>query len=209
MDVDTQDLLRQLDELKRKIGMQDEELHLDQPPPWSKSDLAELVKFEQFPSRITALAGRPPGNAREKMSDTQKRYPRMLYQAQRHPRNGKWVLYLEQPQRYQYPTVEHFEQARIEYEKFSEGCMRVVKTEGEMQAAFREGWRDSTADALQVREDEFKAAGQEAAERSYVDRNISEKAQAEVKAYEAERFGHQPEIPEKPRRGRPRKTVAA
>ena len=189
-------LQQQIADLKRQVGMVDEHLDVSQPPPFSRSELAELVKFEQFPSPITVLAGKPPGNAREKMSDNQKRWPRMVYLA-RQGQNGKWVTSLERPEQWQFAIQGSYDRAREAYEKFAESCQRIVSTEREYEAALREGWRDSAQAALEFREQQFKEQGEIAAHRNYEDRNMGEQAKAESAAAEAEHFGHLPAIPEK------------
>ena len=98
-DVDMKALQQELMELRIKLGMEDKDLDIPKAPRFSPQEARELAKFEQFPSEITALAGKPPGNPW-----TFRAYPRMLYQAQRHPVNGKWVLFIDMPKRYDYPT---------------------------------------------------------------------------------------------------------
>lgn len=202
---DPQEMLRQIEDLKRQVGVLNPTPELPPRKHFSPADAPELAKFEQFPSQITAEAGKPPGNPWKFRP-----YPRCLYMARQHPRNGKFVLELERPEEWQFPTTNQWERAMEEYRKFAESCLRTVQSEGEHQAAIRDGWRDSAKEALEYREEQAKAVSTAAAERAYQDRNMSEAAQAEAAKYESEHFGHQAEIPEAPerkRRGRPRKNV--
>ena len=195
------ELLRQIEDLQRQMGSS---INPELPPRkhYSPGDAPELAKFEQFPSQITADAGKPPGNPWKFRP-----FPRCVYMARQHPRNGKYCLSLEQPNRYDFSTENQWDQAMEQYRKFSESCLRTVQSEREYEAAKLEGWRDSAAEALEYRELEMKKLGDEAAARAYTDRNLSEAAQAEVAQAESEHFGHLAEIPEKRRPGRPRKTA--
>ena len=191
---DLRALQQQMEELRRLTALSTPEpVQLPERRHFSAADAPELAKFEQFPSAITALAGKPPGNPHKFRA-----YPRCLYQAKRHPKNGKWCLSMDRPERWEYPTTDHWEQAMEQYRRFSESCLRTVASEGEHQAAEREGWRNSATEALEFREQEQERLGQEAAERNYRDRLMSEPALAESQAAEAEHFGHLPEIPERP-----------
>lgn len=195
------DLQAQLDALKARLAVDTPPEKPLQKKHYSASELAELVKFEQFPSEITVMAGKPPGNPWKFRP-----FPRMLRMARQHPKTGKWVMSLERPNRYDFPTETQYDQAREQYEKFSESCLRVVQTEREYDAAKAEGWRDTDKEAFEFREQEQAKLAQEAAERAYRDRNMSENAKAEAEKVEAETFGHVAEIPEAPRRrGRPAK----
>lgn len=201
---DPLELLAQIEDLRRRAGLIDETSAVPPRMHFSPSDAVELAKFEQFPSQITAVAGKPPGNPWKFRP-----YPRMLYMARQHPSNGKWTLCLERPERYNFPTENQWDMAMEQYRQFAASCIRMVQNEQEHKAARLDGWRDSSKEALEFREQEFKAQGQEAAERAYRDRNMSEAAQAEVAKAEAEHFGHLPNIPEKPKRKYTRKAKPA
>lgn len=213
-DVDMKALQQELMELRIKLGMEDKDLDIPKAPRFSPQEARELAKFEQFPSEITALAGKPPGNPW-----VFRPYPRMLYQAQRHPVNGKWVLFIDMPKRYDYPTENQWDMACEQARQFAAACQKIVHSEREHQAARDDGWRDSAKEALEFREQELIKRGDEAAERNYRDRNMSEKALAEVEKAESAHFGHLPEIPETPlpprtkrkytRRAKPEQTPAA
>jgi len=79
---------------------------------------------------------------------------------------------------------------------------RVVKDEGQEKAAKAEGFAEdpkAAVEALDVRE---KGISQEAAERIFRDRNLSEAAKAEVAKAEAATPEQVPDIPEQPRQKR-------
>ncbi len=196
-DVDVKALEQELLEMRIKLGMEDRDIDIPRAPKYSPQEARELAKFEQFPSDITVLAGKPPGNPWKFRP-----YPRMLYRAQRHPINGKWALFMDMPKRYDYPTENQWEMASEQARQFAAGCQRTVESEREHKAAREEGWRDSAKEALESKEQERIAAGDEAAARNFRDKGMSEKALAEVAEAEAAHFGHLPEIPEKPRRKR-------
>lgn len=94
-------------------------------------------------------------------------------------------------------------------ETWTNGCQMIVRSEQEHQKAKENGWRDTQAEAIEAFEAKERKLGQAAAERAYEDRNMSEAAKAEVEAAESQTVEHLPEVPEKRRRGRPRKNVAA
>jgi hypothetical protein len=157
-----------------------------------------MAKWEQRPSEYT-LGGLKPGRPFKFEA-----YPRMMYQA-RQANNGKWLVSMEMPSRFGFPDDNSWDRACLEATRFSEACQRIVNDEAEHKRARDEGWRDNPKEAMEFREALEKAVGDAAAERNFRDRNMSEKAKEESAAAEAEHFGHLPEIPEKPRRGRPRK----
>ena len=179
-----------------------------QPFPYSQSELKEMAKFEQFPSKITALAGVEPGNPPHKLTDNQKRYPRMLYKAQRDPdQGGKWAVFREVPNQYGFRDPQEWQRAVASAEYFGRSCQMTVNSEDEHARAKAQGWSDSSIEAMEYVTAERAAIGEIAAQRAYEDRNLSENAKAEAAAAESEHFGHLPAIPEKPkaRRGRPPK----
>ena len=159
----------------------------------------EMAAWEQRPSEYT-IGGLKPGRPFKFEA-----FPRMMYLAHQ-TNNGKWMVSMEQPSRFGFPDDNSWDRACQEALRFNEGCQRVVNDEAEYKRAKDEGWRETPKDAMEFREALEKAIGDAAAERNYRDRNMGEKAKEEVAAAEAEHFGHLAEIPEKPRRGRPRKT---
>lgn len=173
------------------------------PPPeqprYNAQEAKLLAKFEQFPSEITVLARMAPGNPHHLLQG--KRFPRMLYKAQQsQAHGGKWATGAEIPRRAPGENEQDWNRRVDEAQRFAESCQRVVADEVEYSRAHEEGWRDSAQEAMAFHEARASAVSQETAERNYRDKNMSEKAQAEAAAAEAEHFGHLPEIPEQPRR---------
>lgn len=203
-------LQQQMEEMQRRMGVLPDAVPVAPRKPWagvySEADCVELAKFEQFESAITHAAGRPPGNPRV----GSKPYPRMLYRAERDPNNGKWCVSMDRPEEYQFMAKEHYERALEQYKKFAESCIRVVNSESEHAAAAKDGWCESAGAAVEWRDRQNIKISDETAERHYRDSKMSEAARAEVEQFEAENPGHQPEVPEAPRRrpGRPRKDAS-
>jgi hypothetical protein len=127
-------------------------------------------------------------------------FPQMLYKAQRTPGSGKWATSMEAPSRFGFPDDVSWDRACQEAVRFAETCQRIVQDETERSRAMEDGWRPSPSLAVEAMQEKDKVIGDEAAQRAYRDRNMSEKAQAEVEQFEASSFGHQPEIPEKKKR---------
>ena len=126
------------------------------------------------------------------------RYPRMLYMAQRRP-DG--VVSVGEPDDHAFSNVTGAG------EQFNRRCQLIVRGEQEETAALERGWRRSATEALERFESKEKHIADAAAHRSYEDRNMGEKAKAEVAAAEAETVEHVAEVPEKRRVGRPRKVA--
>ncbi len=176
-------------------------------PRYSTSEAKVLAKFEQFPSEITILAGVAPGNPAHLLQG--KRFPRMLYKAQQAPGSGKYATGCELPRRAP-GEDENVWNARVEAaNRFAESCQMIVQDEVGYSRAHEDGWRDSSQEALAFVEERSRAIAQETLERNARDKKMSEKAQAEVAAAEANHFGHLPEIPEKPKRKYTRRSAAA
>lgn len=95
-------------------------------------------------------------------------------------------------------------------EKWTATCQMVVKDEAELIKYREIGWRESQAEAMERFEAKEQKLGNEAAERAYRDRNMGEKAKAEIAAVEASTDEHVAEVPVAPikrRPGRPRKNA--
>lgn len=131
-------------------------------------------------------------------------YPRMVYRAKKRPDGRVSVgetddrLFEGRPGAADRPGAA---------ELFTSSCQMIVGNEMEHQRAKENGWRDTQAEALEAFEAKERAIGDAAAHRAYEDRNLSEKAKEEVELVEAASFEHVPEIPAKPKRGRPRKVA--
>jgi hypothetical protein len=140
-------------------------------------------------------------------------FPAMLYKARQIPSGmpgaGKWATGMERPAKVQFATAEAWDNACQAVEVFVRSCQMIVNNDEEYKRAKEAGWCDTAPLAEEAAQLEQKKIGDETAERNYRDRMMSEKAKAEVAEYEAENFGHQPEIPVAKKRGRPRKEAAA
>lgn len=96
-------------------------------------------------------------------------------------------------------------------DSFNRGCQRIVKGPQEMQSALEGGWHQTQQDALESYERKERLRSDAAAHRAYEDRNLSEKARAEMGTAEAATPEHVAEVSEKPRAKRlyKRRNVAA
>lgn len=159
----------------------------------------EMARWEQRPSEYTI--GSQPGNPFRFQF-----FPAMVYKADRLPGSGKWACSAPAPSRFAFTNDNEWARACQEADAFTVSCQKIVNNEEEHKRALEsgEGWRNSPKEALEWRERLEKQIGDAAAERNFRDRNMSEKALAEVEKAEAEHFGHLPEIPEQPRRRRGR-----
>lgn len=160
----------------------------------------EYAKFEQFPHSKWAFGN--PGNPYVK-----REFPKMVYRAER--RNGKIMCMETEPDVYEYKDDRAYRFARESAERFTRECQRIVNDEVELSHAFEDGFRLSPKEAIEhahKREDQYS---QEIAHRNHDDRNLSEKAKAEIKEVTALVGEPVPEVPEKPkaRRGRPPKVA--
>lgn len=160
----------------------------------------EMRKWEQFPSKWTGSAG--PGNPY-----TYRPFPKMLYRAEHW--QGAIRCMAAPPDPGEFKDPREFERAEAAAAKFTEKCQKVVNDDREYQMAMESGWRESAKEATEHLEQRDRDYATLAAQRNYEDRNMSEPAKREIaKAVEAAE-GHVAEIPEKKRRGRPRKNPAA
>ena len=123
-------------------------------------------------------------------------YPKMLYRARRRPDGVVSVGEGDDRILGGQPGIA---------ESFTNGCQKIVRDEAEERAAISDGWANTQQQALERFESKEKAVADVAAHRSYEDRNMSEKAQAEAAVVEASEFAHVPEVTRK--RGRPRKAA--
>ena len=162
---------------------------------------AELEKFEQFPGRY----GNNPGNPYK-----YRPFPKMLYRAEKY--KGKVCCMAAPPDSNDFANVNEHQRAEESARRFTERCQLIVKDEREMQAAMENGYRHSPKEAVEYLEGRDRENFRAAAEREYQDRNMSEPAREEAKAAAAEHFDEAGEqlaaVPEKRRRGRPRKDAA-
>lgn len=138
-------------------------------------------------------------------------YPAMLYKARKYNDQGAWKTHVPEPQREAFPTDQDWRRAQELAERFTASCQRIVNSKEEAEAAYRDGWRPHPKEAVDFMNGLDDDIAKAAAYRAYEDRNMSEKAKAEIAQAEAESDGmHVAEVVEKPkaRRGRPRKDAA-
>ena len=84
---------------------------------------------------------------------------------------------------------------------------RIVQDESQQRLALGQGWsltQPEAYDAVGARHREFARL---AAERTYTERWMSEAARQEAAEVDETTLAHVPEIPEAPKRGRPKKAV--
>ena len=92
-------------------------------------------------------------------------------------------------------------------EQWSRQCQLTVGNEIEMRKAFENGWRATPQEALDYLEARDNAISNITAARQVADSTMSPVAQREAEAADQSTLKHLPEIPEKRKRGRPRKTA--
>lgn len=148
----------------------------------------ELLKWERKPDY------RPENNP----------YPRMLYKAYKGS-DGVIRCMDSEPTSFRFADLGVYQREIDRIKAFNESCQKTVQTQEQHKAAFADGWRDTAkeAEAAQMawEHDMQKAA----AERAYQDRNMSEKAQAEIAAAEVSTLDPLVEVPVKRRGpGRPK-----
>lgn len=140
-------------------------------------------------------------------TDGGERYPMMLYKAKKE--NGKNQAAMAEPPREMFPNDELWRRATEMAFQFNQRAQRIVKDEQEYEVARRDGWRDSIHDAVAFLNGLDDDVAKAAAHRAYEDRNMSDAAKREIREAEAAaEMNHVAEVPEKKRRGRPRKSAA-
>lgn len=140
-------------------------------------------------------------------ADGFERFPMMVYKAKKE--NGKNLAAMQEPPREAFPNDELWRRATEMAFQFNQRAQRIVKDEAEYEAARRDGWRDTIHEAVAYLNGLDDDVAKAAAHRAYEDRNMSDAAKREIRAAEdAAEMDHVAEVPEKPRRGRPRKSAA-
>ena len=129
-------------------------------------------------------------------------YPRMMYRAYK-GEDGVVRCMDAEPKPWLYANQEMYRMACEQVAQFNLSCQKTVGVipengPAEERAAQEEGWRTTPQAAMESVFALQRAITTAAAERSYRDRNISEKARAEVAAAEAETPDQLPEIKQKP-----------
>ena len=157
-----------------------------------------MEKFEQFPSKY----GSSPGNPY-----TYRPYPKMLYKAELW--QGKPCCLAAPPDSSEFANPGEYQRMEEAARRFSQRCQMIVNDESERARAMESGYRESPAEAVEYLEQRQRDLGRAAAERIHADRLMSDKAQAEATEAAREHFDtegeHLAAVPEKRRRGRPRK----
>ncbi len=133
-------------------------------------------------------------------------FPMMLSKAQKKA-NGQYAVHEMPPMRWLYAPGQigdaQWDQAVLMAEEFTRRCQRTVRNQQEYERALADGWVVGQEQALAAAESYERAIADAAAHRAWEDRNLSEPAQREVAAVEAETHEHVAEVPRK--RGRPKK----
>lgn len=130
-------------------------------------------------------------------------YPRMLYRAYK-GEDGVVRCMEEEPKPWLYANQEMYRMACERVAQFNLSCQKTVGVNpddgpGEERAAAEEGWRTTPQAAMEAVFALQKAIATAASERAYQDKNMSEKARAEVAAAEADTPDQVPELKEKPK----------
>jgi hypothetical protein len=129
-------------------------------------------------------------------------YPKMMYKAFK-GEDGVVRCMDSEPKPFLYPNQEMYRMACERVSNFNLTCQRTVglvpdNGPAEQRAAEEEGWRSTPREAMDFVFSLENAITKAASERAYQDRNMSEKARAEVAAAEAETSDQVPEVKEKP-----------
>jgi hypothetical protein len=88
------------------------------------------------------------------------------------------------PHQSMFLTQDQYRQASEKVALFNRSCQKICQDETEHKQALSEGWRDSPKEAEDAQWGYEKDIAKAAAHRAYEDRNLSEKAKAEVRAAE-------------------------
>lgn len=148
----------------------------------------ELAKWEQFPSKITDA----PGN-----SYVYREYPRMVYRAAL--RAGKIRCLDVAPDPFHFDKPAEYDRAILETERFNQQCQHVVRDDSEYIRALEQGWRNTPAEACAALEVKAQGIGDAAAEVAFQAQSMGAKAQAELKAADADTDAHVVDVVGTPR----------
>lgn len=155
----------------------------------TRSDLGrELMKHEK-PSNWTPEANQ---------------YPKALYKAFRNDKGKIACMASEQIEVGINADADARALQRVK--QFNNACFKEVPSFEEHMKAKEQGWRDHPDDAIAYCEEQEKAISTSAAERAGADRWMGEQARAEAQAADDATEFHVPEVPEKRKPGRPKKT---
>lgn len=154
----------------------------------------EMRKWEQFPSWYTP-PGTKPGNPY-----VYRPYPKAMYRAIEV--KGKIRCFDANVDPYAFTETRLYEAAVQEMEALNARCFKTVGDEDAERIAKNDGWRNSPLEAIEALKERRKEVGNEAAEREYRDRLLSDNAKAEVRAYEESTHEHVAEVPSERERKR-------
>jgi len=129
-------------------------------------------------------------------------YPKMLYKAYK-GEDGEVRCMDVHPKPWLYPNMDMYRLACEQVDNFNISCQRTVgigmsldAAKQEHETAHQEGWRDSPHEAKQFVKDLHTEMAKANAEMEFRTKNMSEKAQAESRAFQETTNEHVGEIPE-------------
>lgn len=125
-------------------------------------------------------------------------YPTMVYKASKGS-DGKIMCMDTEPHQSMFLSQDQYRQACEKVALFNRSHQRICENEQEHREALSEGWRDSPKEAEDLQWSYQKEISKAAAHRAYEDRNLSEAAKAEAKAFEDSTPNIIGEIPEAPK----------
>ena len=129
-------------------------------------------------------------------ADGYEEYPRMLYKAQPDPTTNSKTLVVRLLEDVYHANGRDI---RLYADQFNARCQMIVKSDHELDQAYKAGWRKSEKEAMEYVRGLENAVAEAAAFRNYEDRNKSELAKREIEAAEASTHKNFGEIPEAPR----------
>lgn len=144
----------------------------------------EMRKWEMFPSQY----GKNPGNPWDQVR-ANGAFPKMLYKAHK-LQNGKYSAGEIYPTALDCANMAELERAHLLIDRFNRECQKKVDDQAQMERAYSDGWRATAPEALEAAEayerDIAKAAGEAAFQAS----RMTEKAQREFAAANADTEHH-------------------
>jgi hypothetical protein len=93
-----------------------------------------------------------------------------------------------------------------EGEAFSRSCQLIVRNDEERDKAVKAGWSIGPDKAIEKYEHDMRSIAEVTAQRHFAEQGIGDLAKAEAKQADDATHRQVPEVPEKRKRGRPRKT---
>lgn len=153
----------------------------------------EVAKFEK-----SAAEYRPDHNP----------YPRMLYRATKGA-DGRFKVFESIPE-FSRVFIDEAQYQRVKADSvaFNNAAVCTVQSEQEHKVRLSQGWSNTAQEAIDLAWKYEHNMQEEAARLAYQDKGLSDNAKAEKAAFEASTPDVVAEVPEAPRRGRPRKDAA-